>query len=116
MRGHRRLGSSLDDLSAFPTDVKRGFGFSLRQVQAGVTPPSSKPLRQFGAGVYELRDALQGDAYRAVYVVRLVKAVYVLHAFKKKSTSGIGMTKRDIATIEERLVRAQKLDAAKDQG
>jgi len=114
MRGLRWLGSSLDDLSAFPRDVKRGFGFSLRQVQSGVTPSSAKPLRQFGAGVYELRDAHQGDAYRAVYVVRLVKAVYVLHVFKKKSTAGIGMTKRVVATIEERLKRAQAIDAAGD--
>ncbi len=109
------MGSSLDDLSAVPQDVKRGFGFSLRQVQSGATPSSAKPMRQFGSGVFELRDAFQGDAYRAVYVVRLVKAVYVLHVFKKKSASGIGMTRRDIATIEERLARALKIDAAKDQ-
>lgn len=115
MRGIRWLGSSLDDLSAIPRDVKRGFGFSLRQVQSGVTPVAAKPLRQFGSGVFELRDAFQGDAYRAVYVVRLVKAVYVLHAFKKKSTSGVSMTKRDIATIEARLKQAQQIDAAKDQ-
>lgn len=114
MRGVRWLGSSLDDLSAFPKDVKRGFGFSLRQVQSGVTPASAKPLRQFGAGVYELRDAFQGDAFRAVYIVRLIKAVYVLHAFKKKSTSGIGMPKKDIALIEERLLRAREIDASRE--
>ncbi|MCC6468456.1 MAG: type II toxin-antitoxin system RelE/ParE family toxin [Alphaproteobacteria bacterium] len=112
MRRLRWIGSSLDELSAFPKDVKRAFGYFLRQVQIGATPPSAKPLRQFGAGVFELRDAYQGDAYRAVYVVKLVNAVYVLHAFKKKSTKGIGLPKPDVALIEDRLKRAQAIDAA----
>ena len=103
MRRLRWIGSSLDELSAFPKDVKRAFGYFLRQVQIGATPPSAKPLRQFGAGVFELRDAYQGDAYRAVYV---------LHAFKKKSTKGIGLPKPDVALIEDRLKRAQAIDAA----
>lgn len=115
MRALRWLGSSLDEMSSLPKDVKRGFGFSLRQVQSGATPAGAKPLRQFGSGVLELRDAFEGDAYRAVYVIRLVKAVYVLHVFKKKSTSGIGMTKRDVATIEARLKQAQQIDSAKDR-
>ncbi len=44
-----------------------------------------KPMTQFGAGVYELRDSFDGNAYRVVYVVNLRKALYVLHAFMKKS-------------------------------
>lgn len=108
------MGSSLDDLSAFPADVKRAFGFALREVQKGVTPKVAKSLRQFGAGVFELRDAYEGDAFRTVYAVKLEKAVYVLHAFKKKSKSGIAMPREDIQLIEQRLRRACDIDRAKE--
>ncbi len=69
-----------------------------------------KPMTQFGAGVYELRDSFDGNAYRVVYVVNLRKALYVLHAFMKKSKSGIGLPKPDAALIETRLRRARELD------
>lgn len=108
------MGSSLDDLSAFPADVKRTFGFALREVQKGTTPAVAKPLRQFGVGVYELRDAYEGDAFRVVYAVKLEKAVYVLHAFKKKSKSGIAMPREDILRIERRLRRARDIDLGKE--
>ena len=58
MRILRWLGSSLDDLSAFPPDVKRAFGHALREVQKGETPLAAVPLTQFGAGVYELKEAM----------------------------------------------------------
>ncbi len=108
------MGSSLEDLSAFPADVKRAFGFQLREVQKGVTPGVAKPLKQFGSGVFELRESFAGDAFRAVYAVKLEKAVYVLHAFKKKSKSGIAMPREDIAVIEQRLKRAREIDRAKE--
>jgi len=108
------IGSSLDDVSAFPPDVKRAFGFGLREVQKGVTPSMAKPLTQFGSGVFELREAFAGDAFRTVYAVKLERAVYVLHAFKKKSKSGIAMPREDIAVIEMRLKRAQEIDRTKE--
>lgn len=104
------LGGSLDDISDFPIDVKRAFGYALRLVQKGEMPRSAKPLAQFGAGVFELRDAYAGDAYRAVYAVKLEKAVYVLHAFKKKSKSGIAISREDVGTIAARLKRAKDID------
>ncbi|MCK6451313.1 MAG: type II toxin-antitoxin system RelE/ParE family toxin [Alphaproteobacteria bacterium] len=106
------MGSTLDDLSASPKNIKRAFGYALGQVQIGRTPPSAKPLKQFGAGVFELRDIDDGDAYRAVYAVKLIKAIYVLHVFKKKSKSGIGIPRPDVQIIEERLRRARLIDAA----
>ncbi|TAK99132.1 MAG: addiction module toxin RelE [Rhodospirillaceae bacterium] len=110
MRDLKWLGSSLDDLSAFPADVKRAFGFALREVQKGETPPSAAPLTQFSVGVCELKESYDGDAYRSVYVVKLKSAVFVLHAFKKKSKSGKAMPREDIAVIEQRLKRARELD------
>jgi phage-related protein len=105
------IGSSKDDLSALPGEVKASFGLRLFEVQQGKTPLDMKPLRQFGGGVYELRESFDGNAYRAVYVVSLEKALYVLHAFMKKSKSGIGLPKPDAELIATRLQRAQKLDA-----
>ena len=68
-------------------------------------------MTQFGGGVYELRESFDGNAFRAVYVVNLGKALYVLHAFMKKSKSGIGLPKPDAELIEVRLRRAKELDA-----
>ena len=105
------IGSAKDDISALPDPVKASFGHRLREVQQGRTPLDTKPLPQFGGGVFELRERFDGNAYRAMYVVALRKAVYVLHAFIKKSKSGIGLPKPDAELIERRLKRAQSLDA-----
>lgn len=111
MRTIRWLGSSLDDLSAFPPDVKRAFGHELREVQKGETPLGAVPLTRFGSGVYELKESNDGNAYRSVYAVKLKSAVFVLHVFKKKSKSGKAMPREDITLIEQRLKRARELDA-----
>jgi len=105
------IGSSKDDISALPRPVKASFGHRLRQVQNGETPLDVQPLPQFGAGVFELRERFERNAYRLMYVVNLRRAVYVLHAFMKKSKSGIGMPKPDAELIEARLKRARALDA-----
>ena len=73
--------------------MRVSFGHRLRQLQEGKTPPDIKPLPQFGAGVLELRERFERNAYRLMYVVKLKKAIYVLHAFMKKSKSGIGLPK-----------------------
>lgn len=84
-------------------------------MQKSETPPSAAPLTQFGAGVYELKESYDGDAYRGVYVVKRKSAVFVLHAFKKKSKSGKAMPREDIALIEQRLKRAREIDAEKQE-
>jgi phage-related protein len=104
------MGSSKDDISALPGPVKNSFGYRLQQVQQGKVPLDTKPLSQFGAGVFELRERYDGNAYRVMHVVSLKKAVYVLHAFMKKSKTGIGMPRQDVELIEARLKRARKLD------
>jgi len=91
--------------------VKASFGFRLFELQQGKTPLDMGPLTQFGTGVYELRDTFDKSTYRAVHVVNLKKAIYVLHAFMKKSKSGISLPKPDAKLIELRLRRARELDA-----
>ncbi len=105
------IARSKEDISVLPAPVKISFGYRLRQLQQGQTPLDMKPLAQFGTGVFELRESFNRNAYRLVYVVNLRKAVYVLHAFMKKSKSGIGLPRPDAALIETRLQRARALDA-----
>ncbi len=80
--------------------------------QQGDTPAGAKPLKGFGgAGVLELVEDHRGDTYRAVYTVRFERAVYVLHAFQKKSKHGIATPKRDLMIIRDRLKRAEQINS-----
>jgi phage-related protein len=98
------IGGSRSDLRRFPEEVTREIGYALWFAQMGDKHPSAKPLKGFkGAGVLEIVEDYSGDTYRAVYTVRFVKAIYVLHAFKKKSTRGIKTPKHEIELIEARL-------------
>jgi phage-related protein len=78
------VGSSLDDLRNFPDEVRRAVGFELRAVQNGLEPRDSKPMQSVGPGVREIRIRLLGE-WRVIYVATLRDAVYVLHAFQKKT-------------------------------
>jgi phage-related protein len=78
------VGSSLDDLRDFPDEARRGAGFELRAVQNGFEPSDSKPIQAVGPGVREIRIHVLGE-WRVVYVAKLKDAVYVLHAFQKRS-------------------------------
>ena len=78
-------------------------GVALFVVQLGGTPPSAKPWKGSGPGVYELIEDHRGDTYRAVYTVRIAQSIHVLHAFQKKSKSGIKTPKTDVDMIERRL-------------
>ncbi len=103
----RWVGSSKDDLSAFPEDVRRRIGGALWDAQRGLKAPFAKPLRGFGgAGVLEMVDDHDGDTYRAVNTVRLAGVVYVLHAFQKKSKRGRVTPKAELDLIKQRLKRA----------
>ena len=103
------VGSSKQDLSVFPDDVKLVMGFALRVAQQGRKHPRAKPLKGYkGAGVLEIVDDFDGDTYRAVYTVRFGQAVYVLHAFQKKSKRGIATPKPDVDVIKKRLDAAAR--------
>lgn len=79
------LGSSRDDLRAMPESIRHDLGFELMRVQLGGEPASFKPMPTVGAGVYEIRVRDRAGAYRLIYVAKFEAAVYVLHAFQKKS-------------------------------
>ncbi|MBA3576340.1 MAG: type II toxin-antitoxin system RelE/ParE family toxin [Sphingomonas sp.] len=101
------IGSSLEDLRAFPEEVKDVMGFALREAQAGGKHPDAKPLKGYkGAGVLEVVDDFDGDTYRAVYTVKMEGVVYALHAFQKKSKTGKATDRTDLEMIERRLKRA----------
>jgi phage-related protein len=104
----RWVGRSRDDLRKFPDEVKREIGFALYFAQRGEKHPSAKPLKGFGgAGVLEVVEDHRGDTYRAVYTVRFVEILYVLHVFMKKSTRGIKTPKRELDLIDQRLRAAE---------
>lgn len=84
MKPLKFIGSSLSDLSDFPDEARRAAGFELWQVQSGLMPSDSKPMLEVGPGAYEIRVRVMG-AWRVIYVARFESAVYVLHAFQKKT-------------------------------
>jgi phage-related protein len=106
------VGTSLEDLKAFPDEVRRIMGYALCLAQAGQKHLDAKPLKgSGGAGVLESAEDLEGNAYRAVYTVRLAGAVYVLQAFQKKSRRGIKTSRADIDRVKARLRLAEGIHA-----
>jgi phage-related protein len=79
------LGSARDDLAAFPESARREAGYDLFMVQVGREPKDFKPLPSVGAGTHELRVRDDSGAFRVIYVAKFEEAVYVLHAFQKKT-------------------------------
>ena len=105
----RWIGESKRDLSAFPNEVKLRVGGALWDAQVGLKSPAAKPLKGFGgAGVLEVVVDFDGDAFRTIYTVRFAEAVYVLHAFQKKSRRGIATPKAELRLVEARLARAKE--------
>jgi len=84
MKDLRFIGTSLEDLSRFPAEAKRAAGFELWQVQNGLDPSDWKPMSSVGVGVREIRIHVGGE-WRVLYVAKFAQAVYVLHAFGKKT-------------------------------
>ena len=102
------VSESKRDFLEFPDTVKDDMGNALGIGQFGGTAPTAKPWKGLGPGVLEIVESREGNAYRAVYTVRFPEAVYVLHAFQKKSPSGIRTAKRDVELVARRLSVAQQ--------
>ncbi|MDE2165841.1 MAG: type II toxin-antitoxin system RelE/ParE family toxin [Alphaproteobacteria bacterium] len=103
------VGNSKEALSGFPEEVRRRVGGALWEAQIGRKVPYANPLKGFGdAGVLEIVDDFEGDTFRAVYSVRFAEAIYVLHAFQKKSKRGVATPKADLKLINQRLKRARR--------
>ena len=99
------LGSSLDDLRAFPDEARRAAGYQLGRVQQGLMPDDWKPMTTVGAGVYEIR-IHTGLEHRVFYIAKYEEAVYVIHAFEKRTPQ---TRDADIAVARKRLADLLRL-------
>jgi phage-related protein len=84
MKPLKFVDSSLDDLRNFPDEARRAAGFELFSIQSGLEPSNWRPMPIVGSGVKEIRIHMLGE-WRVIYVTKIQEAVYVLHAFQKKT-------------------------------
>jgi phage-related protein len=103
------IGSSLLDLREFPEPVQDHIGYALYVAQRGGRHRDAKALAGFGGtGVVEIIKDHRGDTFRAVYTLRYAGAVYMLHAFQKKSKTGRETPRREMELIRQRLREAEQ--------
>lgn len=102
------VGSARKDIQAFPEKVKNVVGAAIQAAQFGGKSAAAKPMKGLGSGVLEIVENHDGDTFRGVYLIRLEGAVYVLHAFKKKSLTGIKTAQKDIELIKSRIKLAEE--------
>lgn len=105
MKPVRFLGDSLECLRDFPEDARHDAGYQLDKVQRGEQPDDFKAMPTVGRGVEELRVTDESGAYRVMYVARRAEAVYVLHAFQKKTRATSG---RDIEIARLRFAQISR--------
>jgi phage-related protein len=101
------IGTSLEDLRAFPTTARREAGYQIDQVQHGLDPDNWKPLRTVGRGAREIRIRDESGAFRVIYIAKVEDRVYVLHAFQKKTQktrkTDLDLAKKRYKEVAERL-------------
>ncbi len=103
------IGDALESLRAFPERARRNAGFQLDRIQRGFDPDDWKPMTTVGSGVREIRIRDISGAYRVIYVASIAEAIYVLHAFQKKSQRtpprDLTIAKARLAELKRRLLR-----------
>lgn len=107
----RRIGwvrGALKDFQSFPEAVRDQITVALRFAARGEKADIAKPLKGLGSGVFEIAVRHRGDAFRAIYGVQLDDDVWVLHAFQKKSKSGIKTPQAEVDLIRERIKRVKE--------
>lgn len=97
------LGDSLAKLKSFPATIQDDIGYALYVVQVGEMPRNCKALHGLGGGVMEIVSNDASGTYRAVYTVSIGDSIYVVHAFQKKSKTGIGTPRAEIEVVRQRL-------------
>ena len=107
------LGNSLKNLVEFPDGAKKLIGDELQYIQFGGMPKDAKPFKGVGSGVIEIAVKFDKDAFRCVQAMQFGEIIYVLHAFQKKSSTGIKTPKKDVDLIKQRYNEAKEL--AKDE-
>ena len=105
MKPVRFLGDSLERLREFPEDARQDAGYQLEQVQRGEQPNDFKSMSSIGKGVEEIRVRDDSGIYRVLYTARFIDAIYVLHAFQKKTQA---TSRRDIALARERFEQLRR--------
>jgi phage-related protein len=113
MKPVRFMGGAKDDLSAFPKSARTGAGYELFMVQVGRDPDDWKPMPTVGPGACEIRVRDQAGAFRVIYVAKFEDAVYVLHAFQKKSRK---TSPSDVKLARQRYRDAQDLAKGRSRG
>jgi phage-related protein len=103
------MGDAKRNLRAFPEGAQKLIGDELQLLQFGGMPKDAKPFTGLGSGVVEIALRYATDAYRTVVAVQLGKKLYVLHAFQKKSKTGIKTPKQDVELIKQRYRDAKEL-------
>ena len=97
------LADSRTRVKSFPAGIQDDFGYALYAAQLGETSPKAKPFHGLGSGVMEIVANEQSGTWRAVYTVSIGNSIYVIHAFQKKSKSGIATPQFEIDLIRQRL-------------
>ncbi len=103
------LGNSKANIRSFPKSAQKLLGDELQLIQFGGMPRDAKPFKGVASGVLEIALRYASNAYRVVTAVQLGRRIYVLHAFQKKSKTGIATPQRDIELIKRRYAQAQEL-------
>jgi phage-related protein len=101
--------AALKDFGSFPASVQDQTMVALRMAARGEKSDAAKVMQGFGSGVFEIALRHRGDAFRAIYAVRPGDDIWVLHAFQKKSKTGIKTPQRDMDLIRERMRRLKEL-------
>ncbi len=99
MKPVRFVGNSLQSLREFPEEARHDAGYQLEKLQRGEQPDDFKPMSSIGRGVEELRIWDDSGTFRVIYTARRPEAVYVLHAFQKKTQT---TSQRDIELARKR--------------
>src|SRR5262245_27547090 len=111
MRNTRQISwlkAALRDFEGFPLDVQREALTALTIAAEGGKADVAKPFKGVEGGVFEIALKYRGDAYRAIYALQIGTEIWVIHAFKKKSKSGIKTPQHEVDLIRERLKRLKE--------
>ena len=103
------LKGARKDFDDFPQGAQVELARALTILAEGMMPDIAKPLTGFGSGVMELALKHRGDAFRVVYALQIGDDIWVVHAFQKKSKTGIKTPKQDIDLIDARLKRLKEM-------
>jgi phage-related protein len=102
------LKVAVKDFGRFPEAVQEEVITALRMAARGEKADSAKPMKGLGAGVFEIAQRYRTDAYRTVYAIQLDEDIWVIHAFEKKSKTGIKPPKPDVDLVRERIKRLKE--------